>query len=77
MSEQNYSIRLRNSRKQRLGLHLEPWGELHMLESGKTLCLEATGPVGSVPNDMLEIESHDDGITVFGWGGSGVTVRYI
>ncbi len=75
MSEQHFNIGLRNSRKHRVEVYLEPWGEVYPLEPEKMLHLEATGPIGTAPNNMLEIHSSDDSITVWGWSGSGVTVH--
>ena len=54
---------------------LEPWGEVYLLEPNRKVRVDAVGPVGVPPNNMLEIEARDDGITVWRWGGSGVTVR--
>lgn len=75
MSDQNFTIRLRNTRKHRINVYLEPWGEVYPLEPYTKLRVDAVGPIGVPPNNMLEIESSDDGITDWGWGGSGVTVR--
>ena len=73
MSEQNLSFRLSNSRKHRLNIYLEPRGEIYMLEPNQKLRIDAVGPVGAAPDNMLEIESNDDSITIWGWGGSEVT----
>jgi hypothetical protein len=75
MSEQLFNIGLRNSRKHRAEVYLESWGEVYTLEPDKMLRLESTGPIGTAPNDMLEIHSSDDSITLWGWSGSGVTVH--
>jgi len=75
LSDQNFSIRLSNTRKHRINVYLEPWGEVYLLEPNKKLRVDAVGPIGVSPNNLLEIESRDDGITVWGWGGSGVTVH--
>jgi hypothetical protein len=75
LSEQNLSFRLRNSRKHRLNIYLEPWGEIHVLEPNKMVRIDAASLVSAAPDNMLEIESNDDSVTVWGWGGSSVTVR--
>jgi hypothetical protein len=75
MSEQDFSIGFRNSRKQRLNVYLEPWGEVYPLEQDKMLRVDATGPIGTAPNNILEIDSSEDGITLWGWSGSSVTVH--
>ena len=75
MSDQNFSIRFSNTRKHRIKVHLEPWGEVYVLEPNKKLRVDAVGPIGNPPNNMLEIESSEDSITIWGWGGSGVTVH--
>jgi hypothetical protein len=75
VSEQDFSIGLRNSRKQPIKVYLEPWGEVYPLEPDKMLRIDATGPVGTAPNNILEIHSSDDGITLWGWSGSGVRVH--
>ena len=75
MSDQNFSIRLSNTRKHRINVYLEPWCEVYQLEPSKKLRVDAVGPTGVAPDNMLEIESCEDGISVWGWGGSGVTVH--
>jgi len=75
MSGQDFSFRLRNSRKSRLNVYLEPWGEAYVLLPGRELRVEARGPIGDAPNNMLEIESKDDGVVLWGWSGAGVTVQ--
>lgn len=75
MSDQNVSIRLRNTHKHRIKVYLEPWGEVYELESNEKLRVDAVGPFGVAPDNMLGIQSCDDGIAVWGWGGSGVTVH--
>jgi Tfp pilus assembly pilus retraction ATPase PilT len=74
VKKQDFSFRLQNSRKSRLNVYLEPWGEAYVLLPGKNLRVEARGPVGEAPNNMLQIESNEDGIIIWGWSGSGVTV---
>jgi hypothetical protein len=74
LTDQNFSIRLSNTRKHRIKIYLEPWGEVHELEPNKKLRVDAVGPIGVAPDNMLEIESCEDGMSVWGWGGSGVTV---
>jgi hypothetical protein len=75
MSEQDFSLRLRNSRKSRLNVYLEPWGEAYVLAPSKDMQVVARGPAGEAPNNMLEIESNENGIVLWGWSGSNLTVR--
>jgi hypothetical protein len=35
LSDQNFSIRLSNTRKHRINVYLEPWGEVYLLEPNK------------------------------------------
>lgn len=57
MSEQLFSIRFRNFRKQGTKVYFEPWGGVYVPEPDKMLQLETTGPIGAAPNDVLEIHS--------------------
>jgi hypothetical protein len=75
VNEQSFSIRLHNSRKSPLNLFLEPWGEIHKLDPDQMIRIEASGPVGKSPDNVLEIESSEDSLTVWGSGGSGVTLH--
>jgi len=75
LTDQNFSIRLSNTCKQRIKVFLEPWGEVYELESDKKLQVDAVGPIGVAPNNMLEIQSCEDGGAIWGWGASGVTVH--
>jgi hypothetical protein len=75
LDEQVLSIRLRNSRKFSVNLYLEPWGEAYKLGADKQVQVDAKGPVGVAPNNMLEIESGEDYVTVWGWGGSAVSFK--
>jgi hypothetical protein len=59
---------LRNNSASAVRLHLEPWGEQYHFEPGATVDVVARGPEGGV----LEIESSDRAITVYGWPGSEV-----
>ena len=77
MEEQVLSLRLRNSRKSSVNLYLEPWGEIYKLGAEKQVQVDAKGPQGIAPNNMLEIESGDDFITVWGWGGSTVVFKEV
>jgi hypothetical protein len=77
LSDQNFSIRLSNTCKHRINVYLEPWGEVYPLDPNKKLRVDAVGPIGVAPNNLLEIQSSDDSITVCGWGGSGVTVSEV
>ena len=74
MNEQNFSIKLHNSRKSALNLFLEPWGEVHQLGPDQMIRIETTGPVVA-PDNVLELASSEDSLTVWGWGGSGVTLH--
>jgi hypothetical protein len=75
LSDPNFSIRLSNTRKHRINVYLEPWGEVYPLEPNKQLRVDAVGPIGVAPNNMLEIGFSDDSVTVWGWSGSGVTLH--
>jgi hypothetical protein len=75
MSEQDFSFRLKNARESRVKVWVEPWGELHLLEPGKQLKIEVRGPIGTPPNDALEIHASEESITLWGWTGSGINVN--
>ena len=60
MSDQNFSIRLSNTCKHRINVYLEPWGEVYPLDPNKKLRVDAVGPIGVAPNNLLEIQSSDD-----------------
>lgn len=59
---------LRNKSASAVRLHLEPWGEQYEFESHATVDVVAYGREGGV----LEIETSDQAITVYGWTGSQV-----
>lgn len=61
---------LRNRRKGPVTLRLEPWGEAYSFPAGATFQVVARGPEG----DSLEIAWGPDGVTVYGWPGSIVSV---
>jgi len=77
LSDQNFSIRLSNTWKHRINVYLEPWGEVYPLDPNKKLRVDAVGPIGAAPNNLLEIQSSDDSIIICGWDGSGVTVSEV
>ena len=64
------ALRITNSLKQDLTVHLEPWGEQYKMAAGVTLKIEAKGPDG----DILELEYGDGTITVYGWSGSVIAI---
>jgi hypothetical protein len=53
---------------------LEAMGRGLPPDPNKKLRVDAVGPLGVTPSNLLKIESCDDGVTVWGWGGSRVTV---
>ena len=73
LDEQVLTVRLRNSRKCSVNLYLEPWGEAYKLGAEKQIQVDAKGPSGIPPNTCSKIESGEDFVTVWGWGGSSVT----
>jgi hypothetical protein len=75
MSEQDFSFRVQNTRGSHLKIWLEPWGDLYLLEPGKQLKIDVRGPIGTAPNNSLEIHSSEDAITLWGWSGSVVEVN--
>jgi hypothetical protein len=64
------ATRLVNSRDVAIRLSLEPWGEVYEMAPGTIYEAVARGPAG----DALEVTVTDDGITVWGWPGSIVTL---
>jgi hypothetical protein len=74
MTDQDFSFRLKNTRESRLKVWVEPWGDLHLLEPDKQLKIEVRGPIGTFPNNALEIHVTEESITLWGWSGSGVEV---
>jgi hypothetical protein len=73
LDDQVLSIRLRNSRKSSVDLYLEPWGEAYKLGAERQAQVDAKGPLGIAPNNMLEIESGEDYITGVGVGEQSVS----
>jgi hypothetical protein len=74
MVETQFGITVRNSRKQRLNVYLEPWGERYVLKPDETLRIQAQGPAEPSSNAALEIHSGEDSVTLWGWSGSSVRV---
>lgn len=70
MSTNRIRIRILNSLSRDLMMHLEPWGEQHLMHSGATFGVKVQGPDG----DTLEIEYGENRITIYGWSGSTVSV---
>ena len=66
-------FRITNSAKEDIALHLEPWGEQHVISSGVAYKVEAKGP----DNDILEVEYAERKLVVYGWPGSVVTISKI
>jgi hypothetical protein len=66
------ATRLVNSRDVAINLYLEPWGEVYAMAPGALIELTARGPEG----DALEVALTDDGITVWGWPGSTLTISH-
>ena len=64
--EQRTTLRIRNSLPHPVSLVLEPWGEIIDMASGVVYSIEASGP----PEDILEVESGYDHITVYAWPGA-------
>jgi hypothetical protein len=65
---QEVSVRLRTTRA--LRLYLEPWGDEFDCPAEATIQIAARGPKG----DTLEVEVSEDGVTVYGWPGSVVSI---
>jgi hypothetical protein len=63
-------LRLQNSDKVDMILHLEPWGEQFAMSAGTTLEIIAKGPDG----DCLEIVFEDNNVLVYAWTGSVISV---
>ena len=76
MADLKHSIRLRNSKDSVLEVRLEPFGELHLVEAGKVICIDIAGPAGIPPDDMLEIEAGKDYVTVWGWPQSNSVISH-
>jgi hypothetical protein len=74
MLEQDFRFRIQNSGPSRMNVYLEPWGESYELKPGKLLQVDVRGPSGKAPNDALLIRTGENGMTLWGWTGSGVTV---
>jgi hypothetical protein len=64
------AIRITNSSRENMMLHLEPWGEQYTMSVGATFKVEAEGPDG----DILELEFADGRLVVWGWSGSVVKI---
>jgi hypothetical protein len=64
------TVNIRLSLTQRTSLHLEPWGREFDCPAGDVLQIVGHGPM----SDCMEIEIGADGITVYGWPGSVVSV---
>jgi hypothetical protein len=64
------SLRLTNERTSMLTCFLEPWGEQYEVPAETTIVAVAKGPVGGA----LDLVLCDDSITLYGWGGSVVTL---
>lgn len=63
-------LQLTNSHPRAIRFALEPWGEEYTLPSEMTLEVTARGPEGGT----LEVDLAADGVTVWGWAGSVVSL---
>jgi hypothetical protein len=61
-------LRIHNQQRPPLRLTIEPWGDVHQVNSGEAVDIVASGPEGGI----LETVSTEDGLTVYGWPGSVV-----
>lgn len=70
MKSKTFSLRLTNTQKSSVTVHLEPWGEQHVMPCGATFDLIAN----STEDGTLEIELSETDVTIYGWSGSIVSV---
>lgn len=73
MAVSEIAVRITNSFKDEVELHLEPWGEQYKIQSGASIKVEVNGP----NTDILELECAEGKLIVYGWPGSVVTVSAI
>jgi hypothetical protein len=63
-------LRLQNSAKAEITLHLEPWGEQLRMPAGTTFEVVVTGP----DRDCMEVVFEGDNVFVYAWTGSVIAV---
>jgi hypothetical protein len=75
MTNVHFEFLLRNSSSRRLSASIEPWGEVHQIEKGKSIRMRVEGPLSSDPSQtpILQVEDGGD-VSVWGWTGSAITI---
>ncbi len=63
-------FRIHNGQPGPINLLVEPWGDVHQMDSGDALEIVAIGPA----DGSLDCEITGNGFTIFGWAGSVVKI---
>jgi len=75
MSDVSFEFRLRNTRKDRVQVALEPWAETRVLEPGVSMKIKVSGPLSDDPGQQMEIRlDTENRISLWGWTASSITV---
>jgi hypothetical protein len=73
MAGSEIALRITNSFKEDVELHIERGGEQYRIQSGASVKVEVNGP----DNDILELEYAEGRLVVYGWPGSVLTISAI
>ena len=73
MERKVFEFQIENSRRDKLSVALEPWGEVKEIRPGGTIRLKVEGPVSEDPSRVMVVRVEDrNRMSVWGWTDSSI-----